>query len=417
MKRKVEKIRHILLQGLSGMLIGSIIPVFVTLSYMGNTGLAPNWANWWEVHVHNGTLLLVDVVPVLFGIMLAKISADRQELKERRQEYVQVKTELDEQLSRWKMIFDHTPVGYAVLDRELNLVFANRICGVLAGAPVEELIGKKCYDCFGSGELCDGCPVVKAFVSMESQTGSKKEVNRQGEENILEQIAVPIIKHGQVEQVIEIMVNVTEQAHSLQNRHEELIATIDTMVGIIELKDGYTGGHSQRVRRWAVRIARSLGLPEQEIIDIDIAACLHDIGKIGIAGLILNKPGDLTMTEYEMVKKHPVVGSDTLAGIPRLENVSKIIRHHHEAFGGSGYPDGLSGSEIPVGSRVICVADAYDAMTSDRVYRKAIAKDHALAEIKLGAGKQFDPRVVEAFLEVVSEHKVIQFPLAREKLS
>lgn len=417
MRRKVKKIRHILLPGLFGMLIGAVIPVSVTLAYLKNTGLAPNWVNWWQVHVHNRSFLLVDTVPLLFGIMLAKVSASQQKLREKYREYMEAKTELDEQFNRWKMIFDHTPVGYAVLDRELNLVFVNRICGVLAGVPVEELLGRKCYDCFGSGDVCSGCPVVKAFVTMKRQTGSKREVNRRGEENILEQIAVPVVNNGRVEQVIEIVVNVTEQVRSLQNRHEELVATIDTLVGIIELKDGYTGGHSQRVRRWAVRIARSLGLPEQEITDIDIAACLHDIGKIGIAGLILNKPGDLTITEYEMIKKHPVVGSDTLAGIPRLENVTKIIRHHHEAFGGSGYPDGLSGADIPIGSRIICVADAYDAMTSDRVYRKALTKDHALTELRIGAGKQFDPRVVEAFLEVIGENKVIQFPLARERLS
>ncbi|MFZ3171922.1 MAG: HD domain-containing phosphohydrolase [Carboxydocellales bacterium] len=417
MKRKVLVIRHIFLPGIYGGLIGAVVPIFATFIYQIAAGQAPNLAKLWEVQTQNLSIMLLDLVPVLYGIVAVKLSIELQKFNAKLQKDRRARTELSEQLDRWKAIFDHNPVGYAVMDRELNIVYANKIYGELAGANNDQLLGQKCFDYFGSGEVCKECPVARAFVSKVNQSSTKKELNHQGEVNTLKQIAVPIVKNGQVKQVIEIVIDITEQVRLLQDRHQELVATIDTVVGIIDLKDGYTGGHSQRVRRWAVRIARSLGLTEQQVIDIDIAASLHDVGKIGIAGLILNKPGDLTKTEYETIKKHPVLGSESLASVPRLEQVTKIIRHHHESYGGNGYPDGLSGLEIPIGSRVICAADAFDAMTSDRVYRKAMSKEKAMEQLELGAGKQFDPRVVEAFLELIGEPKVIKFPLAWEKLS
>ncbi len=416
MNRKARRIRHMLLQGLYGVAIGSLIPIFVTLSFLASLVLPPTWNNWWTVHLNNGAFLLVDVVPLMFGVMMAKLAGVQQELLTRKQDYKLAKLQLEEQYSQWKMISENTPVGYAVLDRELNLLFANRVCGELVGHAPEDILGKKCYAYFGDGTICPGCPVVKAYITRTIQTNFKREFNTSGEEHILEQTAVPIIKNGQVQQVIKIVVDVSERMRFMQTRHEELLATIDTLVGIIELKDGYTGGHSQRVRRWAVKLARGLGLSEQEIVDIDMASCLHDIGKIGIAGIILNKPDDLTSYEYEIIKQHPVVGADILSGIPRLEEASRIIRYHHEAFGGGGYPDGLSGREIPLGSRIICLADAFDAMTSDRAYRGALSPKEALQEIKAGSGTQFDPQIVEILLDIVGEGKVVQFQAKHEKI-
>lgn len=409
MRTSIWKSRSVLLQGLYGLLLGSLIPLFLTLSLLVNNHLVPNWHNWWLVHLHNGSFLLVDIVPILVSVMLAKIAADSQALEEKQREYEQTKMELDEEFSKWRLLSEHSPVGYVIIDRELNVVFANRAAGLLVGMSHQRMLGNKCYECRHKRIVCPGCPVVKAFVTRQTETNLKTEVNSAGEECFLEQVAVPMIKNGQVEEVLEIVVDVTDRVHFMEYRHEELLATIDTLVGIIELNDGYTGGHSQRVRRWAVGIARSLNLSEKEISDIDIAACLHDIGKIGITGGILNKPGDLTKTEYDLVKQHPIVGSETLSGISRLGEVGTIIRHHHEAFGGFGYPDGLRGEEIPIGSRIICVADAFDAMTTDRVYRKALTKEEALLEIKRGAGVQFDPRVVESFMKLISNRKTTKF--------
>lgn len=132
---------------------------------------------------------------------------------------------------------------------------------------------------------------------------------------------------------------------------------------------------------------------------------LHDIGKIGINESILNKPGKLSEEEYEMVKLHPKMGADIIKGIKFLEPVVPIIYHHQERYDGKGYPDGIKGEQIPIGARIIAVLDTYDAMTTDRPYRKALSREAAIAEVKRCSGTQFDPQVVEVFLQILMEEE------------
>ncbi len=166
-------------------------------------------------------------------------------------------------------------------------------------------------------------------------------------------------------------------------------------VALLE-RDRYTGEHSESVIEMAAGVARTLGTDDAEVERIRAGALLHGIGKVGIPDSVLNKAGPLNDEEWELMRQHPVIGERILRAVPGLGPVARIVRHEHESFDGSGYPDRISGAEIPLGSRIILACDAYHAMTSDRPYRTAMAEPLALLELSKNAGGQFDPQVVEA---------------------
>lgn len=181
----------------------------------------------------------------------------------------------------------------------------------------------------------------------------------------------------------------------------------------LEAKDRYTSGHSQRVAQVSLAIARELGLPQESLERIRIAGLIHDIGKIGVRESILNKPSRLTEEEFQQVKCHCELGERILNPIVEDGETLKVVRHHHEHYDGSGYPDGLAGEAIPLGARILAVADAYDAMTSERPYRAALSREVACAEIERGQGCQFDPRVASTFLKIqipVSSRQLVKLP-------
>ncbi len=163
-------------------------------------------------------------------------------------------------------------------------------------------------------------------------------------------------------------------------------------------RDRYTGEHSESVVEMAVAVARSLGLSAAQVEDVRAAALLHDIGKVGIPDAILNKPGPLTPDERTVMAEHPVIGERILRGIGGFAPVAEIVRHEHESYDGSGYPDGLVGDDIPIGSRIILACDAYHAMTSDRPYRARMSDADAFRELRRCAGRQFDPDVTAALV-------------------
>lgn len=175
---------------------------------------------------------------------------------------------------------------------------------------------------------------------------------------------------------------------------------------LLDLKDLNTGVHSTRLAEWALHVAGELGLDRDCLADIEVAALLHDIGKIGISDTILNKPAKLSAEEYEQMKKHPEYGWAVLRQIPGMERASLIILHHHENYDGTGYPGGLKGEEIPIGSRIVSVIDAFDAMVSTRPYRQGMPFEEAERRLIAASGTQFDAGVVNSFL-----------PLARVEMS
>jgi diguanylate cyclase (GGDEF)-like protein len=173
---------------------------------------------------------------------------------------------------------------------------------------------------------------------------------------------------------------------------------IDALAAALAERDRYTGEHSASVVDMATTVASALGLDEVEVERVGHAALLHDIGKVGVPDRILHKAGPLAGEEWELMREHPLIGERILRAIPGMGGVARIVRHEHERFNGSGYPDRLEGEAIPIGSRVILACDAYHAMTSDRAYRGAMAHDAAIAELVSCAGTQFDPKVVAALV-------------------
>ena len=206
---------------------------------------------------------------------------------------------------------------------------------------------------------------------------------------------------------LSILVNNVSVAVENAKLYEDIVKiledTISSFARTLDAKDKYASGHSERVTRYSLEIARAMGLPQNEIDLLAQAGILHDIGKIGVSELLLNKKGKLETSEYEETKLHPVIGRNILAPIEQFEEVAKVVYHHHERYDGEGYPDGLSGEDIPILSRIIAVADAYDAMTSTRAYRDKVDQDMATKEIELNSGTQFDPKVVEAFPKVAGQ--------------
>lgn len=174
-------------------------------------------------------------------------------------------------------------------------------------------------------------------------------------------------------------------------------------VGAVEAKDNYTSGHSQRVAEYAWKISKKMGKDREEQRQVYYVGLLHDIGKIGIPDTIINKPERLTEEEFAIVKTHPAIGSDILATITSIQDVSTGARWHHERYDGKGYPDGLKGEEIPEIARIIAVADAYDAMTSKRSYRGIMPREKVREEIEKGRGTQFDPEIADMMLELIEE--------------
>jgi putative nucleotidyltransferase with HDIG domain len=179
---------------------------------------------------------------------------------------------------------------------------------------------------------------------------------------------------------------------------DALVGTIRALANAVDARDQATGNHSARVGEYAASIARAMGRPDREVREAEAAGYLHDIGKIGIPDAILTKPGPLSKDEWVAIQGHALLGYEILRPVPIPEPVKLAVRHSHECWDGSGYPDGLAGEEIPLLTRIVSVADTYEALTTARPYRAAWTPQEAVEEIRRGSGTQFDPRVVEALL-------------------
>lgn len=190
-----------------------------------------------------------------------------------------------------------------------------------------------------------------------------------------------------------------ENAILFQDQRETFIGITLAFAEALEKRDTYTGGHTRRVCDYSMAIARQIDLPPNQMEALRLSAILHDIGKIGVADRILQKPGKLENDEFAEMCSHPRLGSEILEHIKPLRKMLGGVRHHHEKFDGSGYPDGKKDEQIPLIARIIAVADSFDAMTSNRAYRKALDVDMALKELEVFSGRQFDPQVVEAFMQ------------------
>jgi len=205
---------------------------------------------------------------------------------------------------------------------------------------------------------------------------------------------------------IEQLYNEVQRASRTIDRN--IMDSIQTLVQALEARDTYTRGHSDRVNKYSMIIGQTLGLSDHDLLILDDASRLHDIGKIGVYDKILLKPKNLTEEEYALMKAHPDLAKQILSSLPCLEEHIPLILNHHERQDGSGYPRGLKGDEIPLGARIIQVADTWDAMTSDRPYRRRLSTAVAVAELRKSSGTQLDKNCVNAFLDWLKKSKQIQ---------
>ncbi len=205
----------------------------------------------------------------------------------------------------------------------------------------------------------------------------------------------------------------TEYLHRIEQASEKamgelcLLDTVTSLARAIDFCDHFTRDHGQAVSRWAVRIARQLGMSLEDVEEVRLAGVLHDIGKVGIPLEVLSKPARLTPEEYELIKSHSVLGERILEPLKlgNIRRISRMVRHHHETFDGKGYPDRLKGEGIPLGARILALADSFDTIVSDRAYKRALTYDAAIFEINRCVGTQFDPQLVDSFLRAHGDPK------------
>jgi diguanylate cyclase (GGDEF)-like protein len=232
-------------------------------------------------------------------------------------------------------------------------------------------------------------------VSVAKERGGGRLVTLNGKE--------PVAKPEGTQENID---NLKQRLSKIEKRmHQTFLESIYAFAKTIEAKDFYTGEHCEHMVSLVVAIGKKLNLSDKEMEDLKHAAMLHDLGKIGIPDEILLKKGKLTDAEYEVIRKHPQIGAEIIRHIHFLKDVAPIVLYHHERYDGFGYCSGLKGKEIPLGARIIAIADVYQALTSDRPYRKAYPVDEALKIIVEGSGTQFDPEIVQVFLEIIKTAK------------
>lgn len=323
--------------------------------------------------------------------------------------------------NEWRITFDSIPNSVMIVDKEFNIVRLNKYTANLLGiSNYKKLIGKKCYEIIHKKDSpIDKCPHME---SIKTGASAVTEYYESYMNRYFKITCNPVISEGSNVVYVQSMIDITDikekenklvrsknaffnMLKDLDSAYKELKEIYNDLVvafsEIIDAKSPWTKGHSIGVTGHAMAIAKQMGLKETDVETLKIAALLHDIGKIGTYDVILDKPDKLNDDELVLIRKHPVKGEEILQTLKGFENITPIVRSHHEKFDGTGYPDGLKGNEIPFLARVLCVADSYDSMTSVRPYRAPCTMEYALQELKQCAGTHFDPEIVEAFLQIL----------------
>lgn len=334
---------------------------------------------------------------------------------------------------------DTLPYAVCVIDSEFNILTANRnFSDLFRGKRGSG--NRKCYEMFHmKGGPSQDCPIVK---TMKTGNIEQSIIYSSRLDKYLLEITNPIMEDGKITAFIHSSIDISVLKES-EIHHRELIDVyadslvdmkkreikamevrdaffnmledvnesyheledfflklVSVMISALDAKSPWTKGHSERVSIYSEQIATEMNIDDDDIKDIKLAGLLHDIGKIGTYDYLLEKPGSLTGKEFSLVMKHPEQGAVILKDINQLENIIPLIKYHHEKLDGSGYPEGLTEKDIPLGARILHVADSFDSMTSDRPYRKAPGVKYALSELEKFKGTQFDSDVVESFLKV-----------------
>jgi PAS domain S-box-containing protein/putative nucleotidyltransferase with HDIG domain len=320
----------------------------------------------------------------------------------------------------WRSTFDSMPYGVMLLDADLRVVRTNDFVASLFGTPIKEFAGRNCLELIYGGKPAEGMSILdlRTLTSTKTFEHYIPKLNKY----FMGYITPAFDVNGSVKSFVLSLVDVTEAKEnekrildsrdaflnmlketdsSYKTLRELYTGLIRSFANAIDAKSPWTKGHSERVTRYALSIAKELKVKEKDLEDLRTAALLHDIGKIGTYDVILDKPDKLDAEELALIRTHPVKGEEILRPIRQLHHLLPIIRHHHERLDGKGYPDGLKDGEIPFLAKIITVADSFDSMTSDRPYRPAPPVEYAMSEIKRCSGTQFDPMAAGAFLRVL----------------
>ena len=316
------------------------------------------------------------------------------------------------------LLFEQLPEGVIITDINGTIVFVNNAAEKIRSIKRETILGKNIISCHKESSHEK---VLRAVANLKknANTSYHRMVTDYANQKVYENTYASICnQQGEFEGMAVISRDITEYRkseeekahyshmqemvlHNLEKQyHNLMLASLEALTNLLEARDIYTDGHSKRVTTIALKLYEyKFGLPDS-YFDIQAAAKLHDIGKICIPDRITYKPDKLTIEEFEIVKQHSGIAADVIKMIDPMEKISLIIRHHHEKYDGKGYPDGLSGKDIPLGSRIIAIADSYDAMSSNCPYRNAFPFDFCIKEIKDNSGSQFDPEWVDISCEL-----------------
>ena len=300
----------------------------------------------------------------------------------------------------------------------LQFLEKNRPDIILLDINMPEMDGFEVLECIKARDEWKDIPVIFLTADNDQETevrglraGALDFVTKPFMEDIVKQRVKHLVELDHLQkQLKEEVARQTAKAEERRKQVEEMsFQTVHALADAIDAKDSYTKGHSARVAEYSIALAEELGWTHDEINDLKYVALLHDIGKIGVPDAVLNKPGKLTEVEYSVIKSHTTTGAEILKSITTVVGAVQVARHHHERYDGTGYPDHLKGEDIPIMARVVCIADAYDAMNSKRIYRNSMSKDYIREELLKCSGTQFDPNMVEAFVKVLDEGKLDEY--------
>jgi len=331
----------------------------------------------------------------------------------------QQRDKMEREQNRFQHLAQSIADGIYVLDGNYHVIYINPKALDLLGYSEHELMGKEIHemihyhDLNGKKVSSKVCPVHQALSSRHSYLSDNELFFRKDGSSFPVSIAAaPIQENAEEYSIVVIFKDLTQikeqelQARALlkveQQRLREHEAMINSLVKMIDQRDSYTAGHAQRVAHYCTLIAREMGYSAEEVTELEKAAKLHDIGKIATPDTVLLKPGKLNSLEYSLIKEHLLSGYNILKEIPSYAAIAEIMRYHHERYDGKGYPEGKAGYDIPSLSRIMIVADAFDAMTTNRIYKPRMKITDALAELEALKNIQFHPEVVDAAVNILS---------------
>ncbi len=298
-------------------------------------------------------------------------------------------------------MIDNSPVGYIILDKNYRVHYANRYFFKLRDIENRSVKGGLCYALWGFNRPCPGCATKETIETSQRSFAFHKDIINDETIRYIEEYSIPLLdENGEFEYILVILINRTNEILMRENNNQVFLKNIGLLASILDKKDTYTSTHSQDVTEISVKLASYVGLSSDDVHDIRLASLLHDIGKLYIRDHIINKPNRLTLDEQMEMARHVTETYKMLNGLTFFDAIKEMAGAHHERWDGLGYPGTKKGEEIPVGARIIAIADTYDAMTSDRSYRKALSHEKALDEIAGHAGSQFDPYLALDFVEM-----------------